>query len=74
MAVRVTLWKLATNIDYTTLAEITGIGRSTACEIVNNVSDTITSHLLSRYISIPTEKGQPHKITNESRKKRVSRR
>ena len=53
--VAVTLWKLATNVEYRTLAQLMGIGRSTACEIVNSVCEAITCHLLSRYISIPID-------------------
>ena len=48
--VAVTLWKLATNVEYRTLAQLMGIGRSTACEIVNSVCEAITSHLLSRTV------------------------
>ena len=39
-------------VEYRTLAQLMGIGRSTACEIVNSVCEAITSHFLSRYISI----------------------
>ena len=35
-----------------------GTGHSTACEIVNSVCKAITSHLLSRYISITTDEVQ----------------
>ena len=42
-----------------------GIGRSTACEIVNSVCEAITCHLLSRYISIPVDEVQEQEITDE---------
>lgn len=47
--VAVTLWKLATNVEHRTLGRLMGIGRSTACEIVNGVCEAITCHLLSRF-------------------------
>ena len=33
--VAVTIWKLATNVDYRTLSELFGIRKSTVCEIVS---------------------------------------
>ena len=63
--VAVTLWKLATNVEYRTLAQLMGIGRSTACEIVNSVCKAITCHLLLRYISIPIDEVQVQEIMDE---------
>ena len=65
LRVATALWKLATNVEYRTLAQIMGIGRSTACEIVNNICEAITSHLLSRYISLPAEEEQVKEIMDE---------
>ena len=36
--VAITIWKLATNIEYRTLSELFGIGKSTVCKIVNDLS------------------------------------
>ena len=54
LCVAVTLWKLATNVEYRTLAQLMGIGRSTACEIVNSVCEAITSHRHDSCISTGT--------------------
>ena len=48
-----TIWKLASNIEYRTLAGMFGIGRSTACEIVNDTAKQIVTHLLPKYVKIP---------------------
>ena len=61
----VTLWKLATNVEYRTLAQLMVIGRSTACEIVNSVSEAITCHLLSRYISSPIDEVEVQEVMDE---------
>ena len=52
--VAVTIWKLASNIEYRTLAGLFGIGRSTACEIVNETARQIVTHLLPKYVKIPS--------------------
>ena len=52
--VAVTLWKLATNVEYRTLSALFGIGRSTVCVIVIETCDTITKHLFPRYVCFPT--------------------
>ena len=51
--VAVTIWRLATNIEYRTLSELFGIGRSTVGEIVNETCDAICKHLLPQYVRIP---------------------
>ena len=51
--VAVTLWRLATNIEYRTIAELFGLGRSTVCEIVIDTCDAIAGHLAPRHIYIP---------------------
>ena len=61
----VTLWKLATNVEYRTLAQLMGIGRSTAFEIVNSVCEAISCHLLSRYITILIDEVQVQEIIHE---------
>ena len=53
--VAITLWKLATNIEYRTLSALFGLGRSTVGEIVLDTSHAIATHLLSQYVRIPQE-------------------
>ena len=49
------IWKLASsNIEYRTLAGIFGIGRSTACQIVNDTAKQIVTHLLPKYVKLPS--------------------
>ena len=50
--VAVTVWKLATNIEYRTLSALFGIGRSTVGEIIIETCKAITK-LLPRYVKIP---------------------
>ena len=51
--VAVTVWKLATNIEYRTLASLFGLGRSTVGKIVVETSHAISTHLLPQYVKIP---------------------
>ena len=51
--VAVTIWKLATNIEYRTLASLFGFGWSTVGKIVVETSHTISTHLLPKYVKIP---------------------
>ena len=51
--VAITIWKLATNIEYRTLSELFGIGRSTVCEIVNDTCQQMVMNLLPKYVKIP---------------------
>lgn len=51
--VAVTLWRLATNIEYRTLSVLFGLGRSTVCTIVNETCQTIAQHLLPKYVHFP---------------------
>ena len=44
--VAVTVWKLATNIEYRTLASLFGLGRPTVGKIVVETSHAISTHLL----------------------------
>ena len=47
-----TIWRLATNVEYRTLSELFGIGKSTISEIVIETCNAITSHLLPKYVYI----------------------
>jgi len=51
--VAVTLWKLATNIEYRTLASLFGLGRSTVGKIVLETCNVMTMKLLARYVHFP---------------------
>ena len=51
--VAVTVWKLATNIEYRTLSETFGLGRSTGGKIVVQTCRAKFSHLLPQYVKIP---------------------
>ena len=55
----VTIWRLATNIKYRTLAELFGLGRSTVGKIVLDTCEAIAQHLLQVY-------GTEHKKGNEN--------
>ena len=52
--VMVTIWKLATNVEYRTLSVLFGLGRSTVCVIVVETCNAIAKHLFPRYVSFPT--------------------
>ena len=51
--VAVTIWKLATNVEYRTLSALFGLGRSTICTIVVETSHAIATRLLPQYVQIP---------------------
>ena len=51
--VAVTIWKLATNVEYRTLSALFGLGRSTVCVIVVETCNAIAKHLFPRYVSFP---------------------
>lgn len=53
--VAVTVWKLATNVEYRTIAELFGLGRSTVGEIVLDTCDAVTKFLLPQYVHIPQD-------------------
>ena len=53
--VAVTVWKLATNVEYRTIAELFGLGRSTVGEIVLDTCDAVSKFLLPRYVHIPQD-------------------
>ena len=48
-----TVWRLATNVDYRTLSELFGIGKSTVGDIVIETCNVIATHMLSQYVYIP---------------------
>lgn len=51
--VAVTVWKLATNVEYRTIATLFGIGHSTVGEIVLDTCDAIAFFLLPKYVRVP---------------------
>lgn len=55
--VAVTLYKLATNIEYRTLSNLFGLGKSTVCTIVLETSQVIALKLLPKYVAIPEGEG-----------------
>ena len=48
--VAITLWCLATPVEYSTIAHLFGIARSTVCEIVDETAQSIVSVLLNHYL------------------------
>ena len=53
--VAVTVWKLATNVEYRTLSNLFGIGLSTVAVIVVETCQAISANLLTRYVYIPED-------------------
>ena len=51
--VAVTIWRLATNSEYRTIAELFGLGHSTVGEIVIDTCEIITNHLFNHYVCMP---------------------
>ena len=51
--VAVTIWKLATNVEYRTLSALFGLGLSTVGAIVVETCEAIATNLLPRYVRIP---------------------
>ena len=54
----VTIWRLATNIEYRTVSALFGLGISTVCTIVNRACYTISRYLIPKYVGLP----QGHKL------------
>ena len=50
-----TIWRLATNVEYRTIAELFDLGRSTVGEIVVDTCTAISSHLISKHVKMPIE-------------------
>ena len=53
--VAVTIWRLATNVEYRTLGELFGLGRSTVGKIVLETCEAIAQHLLQVHVCFPTD-------------------
>ena len=51
--VAITLWCLATSIEYHTIAHLFGVARSIVCEIVHETARSIVSILLNHYLYFP---------------------
>ena len=51
--VAITLWRMATNVEYRSIAHMFGVGRSTVGKVVLEVSQAITEHLAPEFIRIP---------------------
>ena len=51
--VAITLWRLATNVEYCTIGHLFGISRSSVCVIVLSVIRTICKTLKSKFICFP---------------------
>ncbi|GAA6087254.1 putative nuclease HARBI1 [Tachysurus ichikawai] len=52
--VAVTIWRLATNVEYRSIAHLFGIGLSTACVVTQQVVSAIVLILKPNLIKIPT--------------------
>ena len=52
--VAMTLWFLATNLDYRTIGHLFGVSKPTVCAITKEVCAAIVNILLPKYIWIPT--------------------
>ena len=59
--VAITLWRLATNVDYRTLAQLFGIGRSSACTVTLDTCRAIQK-LMPKYVHIPTGEGMKRNV------------
>ena len=53
--VAVTIWRLATNIEYRTLVTLFRLGRSPVGEIVLDTCRTMVCHLMPRYVRLPSD-------------------
>ena len=51
--VAVTVWKLATNVEYRTLSALFGLGRSTVGKIVVETCHAISTYLMPQYVQVP---------------------
>ena len=52
--IAVTLWCLATTVEYRTIAHLFGISRSSVCLIVQNTCRAIVRRLMPAYIKFPS--------------------
>lgn len=55
--VAITVWRLATNMEYRSLAALFGIGRSTAGEIFLETCEVIAKVLFPKYVKFPNNEG-----------------
>ena len=55
--VAMTIWRLATNSEYRTIAALFGVGRSTVAEVVLDTCETITRQLMGKYVRVPSSSG-----------------
>ena len=53
--VAVMVWRLATNIEYRTMGQLFGLGRSTIGEIVLETCEVIAEQLLPKYVHVPND-------------------
>ena len=51
----ITLWRLATNVEYRTLGHLFGVGLSTTGNIVRSCCRAIKEHLMPRYVKMPKD-------------------
>ncbi|XP_038053730.1 protein ANTAGONIST OF LIKE HETEROCHROMATIN PROTEIN 1-like [Patiria miniata] len=51
--IAITLWRLATNVEYRTIAQLFGVGISTVCNIVHQTCQAIVSVLTPKLIRLP---------------------
>ena len=55
--VAITLWRLGTNVEYRTISHLFGIGLSTVCVVVHEISQVIVEQLTAKYICVPSGQG-----------------
>ena len=55
--VAITLWRLGTNVEYRTISHLFGIGLSTVCVVVHEVSQVIVEQLIAQYICVSSGQG-----------------
>ncbi|KAM3849596.1 uncharacterized protein ACN63O_002484 [Diretmus argenteus] len=53
--VAICIWRLATNVEFRTIAHLFGVGQSTAVTIANDVASVIANYMLPLYIRTPSE-------------------
>ena len=52
--VALTLWRLATNVEFRTIGTVFGVARSTACQIVHDTINAIVNVLQEQFLSFPS--------------------
>ena len=55
--VAITVWRLATNVEYQIIAALFGFGRSIVCEVVIDTCNVISHHLMPKYVRVPKNEG-----------------